>query len=68
MSYAIPTQPIGTLSEKLTNPLRGISTSFLWAMEMRRRCNRETAAGRQLDGDAIRRIADEISARTPDQN
>ena len=36
-------------------------------MEMRRRCNREGATGRQLDGAAIRRIADEIAAEMPDQ-
>ncbi len=34
--------------------------SIGWAVEMQRRCSREFAT---LDGDAIRRIADEIEAK-----
>lgn len=31
-------------------------------MEMQRRCAHERAAGRPLDADSIRRIADEVDA------
>jgi hypothetical protein len=47
---------------RISDAVKGLIKSFAWAMEMRRRCDREIAAGRQLDGDTIRRIADELTA------
>jgi hypothetical protein len=37
-------------------------TSFRWALEVRRRCDRAAAAGRSLDGRAIRRIVAKAEA------
>ena len=41
--------------------IKGLVASFRWAIDVRRRCDRFEATGRRLDGDAIRRIAEEAS-------
>jgi hypothetical protein len=38
-----------------------LNATFRWAMEMRRRCDSELAAGR-LDDEGLRRIAREVDA------
>lgn len=68
MTDAITSRPAARPASGLLHALKSLLASFVWAQEMRRRCNAETAAGRQLDGDAIRRIAREIAQEIPDLN
>jgi hypothetical protein len=62
MSYAITSPHVAGRRNHFGSRLAAFASTFSWAMEMGRRCEREMAAGRRLDDDAIRRIASEVDA------
>ena len=44
-----------------------LGRSFVWALEMSRRCQREFPAGQPMDEDTIRRITQEVDAWTAER-
>jgi len=60
MDTASLSMPAGQRGATLLRQVRAFAASFRWALEVRRRCDREAAAGRRLDGAAIRRIVGEV--------
>ena len=66
MSYATHTDHFAATAGEHYGPVRSLLSSFRWALEMNRRCNREIAMGRRLDDQTIRRIAEQIEAERPD--
>lgn len=62
MTTASLSKPAGQHRDTPLRWLRALAASFRWALEVRRRCDLHEASGRQLDGDAIRRIVGETDA------
>lgn len=62
MATASLTLSAGRRGSALMRWIEAFAASFSWALEVRRRCDREAAGGRRIDGDAIRRIAAESDA------
>lgn len=44
-----------------------LATSFIWALEMSRRCQREIPTGQPMDDETIRRITREVDAWAADR-
>ena len=66
MSYIAHADHLSVTAGESHGPVRSLLSSFRWALEMNRRCNREIAMGRRLDDEAIRRIAQQIADERPD--